>query len=57
MCHVKEVTDRSERASLRGQQWAKLEAANAYLFDPKICHIMTCQTFLVSYYVGISMYA
>ena len=52
---MKEVTDRAERASLRGPQWAKLEAADAYLFEPKICHIMTCQPFLVSYYVGISI--
>ena len=50
---MKEVTD---RASLCGRQWAKLKAADAYLFEPKICHIMTCQPFLVPYYVGISMY-
>ena len=53
---MKEVTNRAERASLRGRQWAKLEAADAYLFEPKICDIMMCQPFLVSYYVGISMY-
>ena len=44
------------RASLRGREWTKLKAADAYLFEPKTCHIMTCQPFLVSYYVGISMY-